>query len=61
MLTGEKPFRADSTMGIIVQHAQAPIPQLPPRLARHQALLDKLLAKNPEDRLATADEVAAWY
>jgi predicted Ser/Thr protein kinase len=60
MLTGEKPFRADSAMGIIVQHAQAPIPVLPPEWSRYQALLDRMLAKNPSDRLSTADEVTAW-
>jgi serine/threonine protein kinase len=60
MLTGEKPYRAPNAMGIIYQHGHAPIPRLPAALAHHQALLDRLLAKRPEDRLQTADEVAAW-
>ena len=60
MLTGKKPFRADTAMGIIYQHAQAPIPLLTARLAKYQALLNMLLAKEPENRLQTADEVVEW-
>ena len=47
-------------MGIIYQHAQAPIPLLPRRLAKYQALLNMLLAKNPDDRLQSAGEVDGW-
>jgi len=60
MLTGSKPFRAGNAMGIIYQHCQAPIPLLPPRLAQHQALVNLMLAKNPEDRLQRADEIGEW-
>ena len=60
LLTGQKPFRADTAMGIIYLHAQAPIPLLSPRLSRYQAVLNMMLAKDPDDRLATADEVVEW-
>lgn len=60
MLTGEKPYRAPNAMGIIYKHGHAPIPRLPAGLARHQPLVDRLLAKRPADRLQTADEIAAW-
>lgn len=60
MLTGAKPFRGDSAMGIIYQHAQSPVPLLPAPLARHQALLNMLLAKHPDDRLSSASEVEQW-
>jgi predicted Ser/Thr protein kinase len=60
MLTGEKPYRADSAMGIIYMHAQAPIPLLPPSLAHYQVLLNMMLAKRPEDRIQTAAEVEEW-
>ena len=60
MLTGEKPFRAASPMAVIVQHAQAPIPLLSPGLSHYQALLNRMLAKEPGDRLAAANEVAEW-
>ena len=60
MLTGLKPFQAGTAMGVIYRHAQAPIPQLPKRYAQHQALLERLLAKVPRDRLQTAAEVQRW-
>ncbi|MBT8093940.1 MAG: serine/threonine protein kinase [Gammaproteobacteria bacterium] len=60
MLTGEKPFQADTAMGIIYQHANAPVPLLPERLAAHQALLNTMLAKEPEQRPQTATEIEAW-
>ena len=60
MLTGEKPYQSESAMGIIYKHAQAPVPLLPRRFARYQALLNMLLAKRPEDRLRSAAEVEEW-
>jgi len=60
MLTGRKPYRADTAMGIIYMHAKAPVPLLAPRLARYQALLNMMLAKRPEDRLQSAAEVEEW-
>jgi serine/threonine protein kinase len=60
MLTGDKPYRADTAMGIIYKHAQAPIPLLPARLARYQMLMNLLLAKAPADRLQCAAEVEEW-
>ena len=60
MLTGEKPYSADTAMGIIYKHAKAPIPLLPTRHECHQALMNMLLAKAPEYRLQSADEVLEW-
>ena len=60
MLTCGKPYTADTAMGLIYKHAKAPIPLLPPRYARHQALMNLLLAKDPEDRFQTADEILEW-
>jgi serine/threonine protein kinase len=60
MLTGLKPFHASTAMGVIYRHAQAPIPQLPQRYADYQALLERLLAKAPQDRVQTAAEVQQW-
>lgn len=60
MLTGEKPYRADTAMGIIYLHAQAPIPLLSPRLSKYQALINMMLAKKPDDRLGSAAEVEEW-
>ena len=60
MLTGEKPFKADTAMGIIFQHAKAPVPLLPPRLSKYQALINMLLAKDPDNRLQSAEEIVEW-
>jgi len=60
MLTGEKPYQADTAMGIIYKHAQAPIPLLPARFAEYQSLLNMMLAKDPEDRLQSVAEVEEW-
>lgn len=60
MLTGEKPFRADTAMGIIYLQANAPVPLFPPRFAQYQALLNMMLAKQPDDRLQSAAEIDEW-
>ena len=60
MLTGEKPFKADTAMGIIYQHGRAPIPLLPSRLAKYQMLINLMLAKAPGDRLQSAAEIEEW-
>ncbi len=58
MLTGKKPFDADNHMAILVHHAKAPVPRLPERLESLQPIVDKLLAKEPADRPATAADAA---
>jgi serine/threonine protein kinase len=60
MLTGRKPYVAHTAMGIMYQHAHAPIPLLPGRLAEYQSLLNMMLAKEPGDRLQSAAEVGEW-
>jgi len=60
MLTGKKPFTAGSAMGIIFKHAKSQLPLLPRRLARFQALMNMLLAKDPDNRLQSAEEVLEW-
>lgn len=60
MLTGKKPFVGADAMSIILKHTKAPVPILPPHLAKHQALINMLLAKKPADRIQTAAEVAEW-
>lgn len=57
MLTGEKPYVGASTDEIFELHRNAPLPQLPARLAVHQPLIDRLLAKEPSQRLASAREL----
>jgi serine/threonine-protein kinase PpkA len=59
MLTGEKPYVAETPLAVIYHHANAPIPRLPATAAHLQPLLDALLAKKPEDRPALAEEIVA--
>jgi len=55
MLTGRRPFAADTILEIISQHISAPVPRLPAELAAYQPLMDGMLAKKPEERFADAD------
>jgi ActR/RegA family two-component response regulator len=57
LLTGKKPFLADTPLGVIYLHGNADIPRLPGELHRFQALLDGLLAKQPEQRFQSAEQV----
>ena len=57
MLTGEKPYVAETPLAVIYCHANAPIPSLPRRLAHVQPLLDALLAKEPAERPSAAAEI----
>jgi eukaryotic-like serine/threonine-protein kinase len=59
MLTGRKPYTAGSSMAVIWKHRHAPLPVLPPGLARFQPLLDRMLAKDPGARFAAASELLA--
>jgi eukaryotic-like serine/threonine-protein kinase len=58
MLTGDKPYRADNPMTVLYMHRNTPIPRLDPELAMLQPLLDRLLAKEPDDRFADAAAAA---
>jgi serine/threonine protein kinase len=60
MLTGEKPFTDANPMAIIYKHRNQPVPRLPLRQAICQELVDRLLAKRPEDRFDSAAQAAHW-
>lgn len=57
MLTGQKPFTANTPAAVIYQHVHAEIPHLPLPLARYQGLIDRALAKDPADRYQTARDL----
>jgi eukaryotic-like serine/threonine-protein kinase len=59
MLTGRKPFVADSPLAVIYLHAHAPIPRLAPTAQHLQPLLEALLAKKATERPASAEEIVA--
>jgi serine/threonine protein kinase len=55
MLTGERPYKGTTVIAILTAHQEEPIPRLPTEVARFQPLIDGLLAKAPDQRLASAD------
>jgi serine/threonine-protein kinase PpkA len=59
MFAGEKPYRAENPMAIVYKHRKEAIPHLPVRFAALQPVLERLLAKQPADRYASAGEAAA--
>jgi len=61
MLSGRRIFQdqAHGPAEIVYMHIHGDIPQLPARLAGYQPILNRLLAKNPEDRFQSARELFA--
>ena len=57
MLTGRRPFEADRLVRLLEAHVSADIPALPLDVALYQPIIDKLLAKQPEERYQNADEL----
>ncbi|HEX5046573.1 MAG TPA: protein kinase [Gammaproteobacteria bacterium] len=57
MLTGEKPYAGDTPEAILEQHCNTPVPRLARGLALYQPLLDRMLAKDAAQRLASAREL----
>ncbi len=57
ILTGVKPFTADSTYTLIFKHLKEPVPPLAEKYQCHQAIINKLLEKKPDDRYQSANEL----
>jgi serine/threonine protein kinase len=60
MLTGKKPYTGNSDIQIIIAHLSEPIPSLPDEHSQYQELIDRMIAKNPEERFATAGEMIEY-
>jgi serine/threonine-protein kinase PpkA len=60
MLTGKKPYTGNSDIQIIIAHLSDPIPSLPGELGEYQELIDRMIAKNPDDRFTTAGEMIEY-
>ena len=56
MLTGKRPFDGNSVIEVAYQHAYDEPPPLPVELTAYQPLLEKLLAKNPDDRYGSIED-----
>ena len=59
MLTGRRLWGDEGPAGLVYMHVHEPIPRLPERLAGYQTIIDRLLAKRPEDRFQSARELFA--
>ncbi|MGB0219568.1 MAG: serine/threonine-protein kinase [Sinimarinibacterium flocculans] len=59
MLAGRTPFDAEDSLALIFKHVTEPVPRLPPELERYQPLVDTLMAKEPDERPASAEDVQA--
>ncbi len=57
MLTGRLPYAENSHIETIVAHLSEPIPVLPAPLSAYQDLLERMLAKQPAARIASAAEL----
>ncbi|TDR22371.1 serine/threonine-protein kinase [Marinicella litoralis] len=57
MLMGKKVFEGGDTFAISYAHVHEPVPDLPEDKAKYQSLLNKLLAKNPDDRFQTSTQL----
>jgi len=55
MLTGEKPYKGETLEDIVQQHLHAPVPKLPARYRHLQFFLDRMMAKDKEDRYSAAE------
>lgn len=57
LLTGQVPFMADNSVGVVLKHVNEPVPKIrgaPPSLTR---ILEKMMAKDREDRQADYGEL----
>ena len=58
MLTGSRPFKGADAFETAILHVKGPIPTLPEPVRRFQPVIDRVLAKTPEARFASAEELA---
>jgi len=54
MLTGKKPYLAATVFDVIIQHKQSPVPVFEDGLEEFQPLLNKMMAKNRDERFEDA-------
>ncbi len=59
MLAGKKPYLGASAIDVLQQHVMAPVPELPVKHLAYQPLLERLMSKSRENRIATCDDLLA--
>lgn len=61
MLAGQRPFTGRNTSELLDAHLTQPIPRLAPNLRKYQSIIDGLLAKDPDDRFQSADDLLKGF
>jgi serine/threonine-protein kinase PpkA len=56
MLAGERPYAGEDAPTLLNKHIHSPVPRLPLQFAYLQPLLERLMAKQPEDRFDSAED-----
>ena len=59
MLVGSQPYVGESAAQVIYKHIHEEIPLLPRHIRDYQPIIDALMAKNRDERIATAAELSA--
>ncbi len=59
LLSGSTPFNGDTPIAVMMAHLTQPPPPLEPEFAHFQSVLDKMLAKNRDERYATMHDFVA--
>ena len=57
LLTGSPPYESDDSLAVLYSHVHDALPQLPAKHSAWQPLLDRMLAKDPDDRFGNAEEL----
>lgn len=57
MLTGDVPYNADSAIAVALKHIKDPVPRLPEEFSGFQPIIDKLMAKKPDDRFQSVHDL----
>lgn len=57
MLTGTVPYEAEDTFAVGLMHINDPLPELPPSVSNYQHFINRLMAKNPDDRFSNATQL----
>lgn len=58
LLTGSLPFQGEDAVSTAIAHVEQPVPRLPPMVGAWQPWIDKALAKSPEKRFQSVQEMA---
>ncbi len=56
LLTGRPPFQGETPIAVLMAHLTNPPPPLPPQFGEFQPVLDRMLAKNRDERYANLKE-----